>query len=619
MLFDFKNEDILKLIKESDTEKLELLCDDMRDFLLDKVSKTGGHLASNLGVVELTVALHKVYDSPRDKIIFDVGHQSYVHKIITGRGGDFDTLRQYKGLSGFPKARESVHDAYDTGHSTTSLGAALGMAVARDLKNEDFNVVAIIGDGSMTGGLAYEALNNIGTSGTNVKIILNDNGMSIAKNVGAMSKHLSDLRSSQKYINTKSTIRTAVDRIPVVGRSLADNISKTKDKIKYSVINDTGILFEEMGIKYIGPVDGYDIDNLIDAFEDANAINGPTIVHVATTKGKGYRFAERYPRKFHGVGPFDVDNGKLLSETSAPSMSKVFGRAAVDLAAKDERVIAISAAMGTATGLGEFYKQFPERYFDVGIAEQHAVLFAAGLAKEGMIPIVAIYSSFLQRAYDQIVEDVCLQDLHVIFAIDRAGLVGADGETHHGQFDLSYLNTVPNMTVLAPADGHQLTEMMEYAYTLDGPVAIRYPRGSSEFEHLRLKEFTGENITISEGKDITILAAGNMLDTAIETAEILRPRGFDIGIVNVCVVKPYDTGLNELDTRLAITIEDNSINGGFGEMFAAHSVGKGYDVLNFALPDRFIEHGSVSELRQECGLTPSDIAKGALDLLEGKA
>lgn len=619
MTFDLEKEDILELINEADYDQLDILSDDIRDFLVDKISKTGGHLASNLGVVELTVAMHKVYNSPEDKMIFDVGHQAYVHKIITGRADRFDTLRQYKGLSGFPKSRESEYDAYDTGHSTTSLSAAAGFAAARDLRGEKYDVVAMIGDGSMTGGLAYEALNNIGNKHSKIRIILNDNGMSIASNVGAMSKHLGKLRTSQNYLKAKSSIKTTIDSIPVVGGMISDNISKTKDKIKYSLIGDDGILFEELGIKYIGPVDGHDIKSLVEAFKSANAIDGPTIVHVITKKGKGYSWAEKYPRKFHGIGPFNIEDGKILSQTNEPSFSKVFGKTILDIAERDDRIVTVSAAMGTATGLLPFYREFPERYFDVGIAESHAVVFAAGLAKAGLIPVVAIYSSFLQRAYDQILEDVCLQDLHVIFAIDRAGLVGADGETHHGQFDISYLNTIPGIRVMCPADGNQLSEMLEFAIDAEGPVAIRYPRGSSVGDHLRLKPFSGDNIQITQGEDITILAVGAMLDEALQAAETLRDNGLKVGVTNVCTVKPFVNEWDDLDTKLVITVEDNIFNGGFGEMFNAENIHSDYDILNFAIPDRFVGQGSVEQLRNECRISAKAITEGALKHFERKA
>lgn len=617
MLYDLEKEDLISIIKNSDYGDLEALAREIRDFLVEKVSKTGGHLASNLGIVETTIALHKVYDTAVDRVIFDVGHQSYVHKIITGRAGAFDTLRKYKGLSGFPKSRESIHDAYDTGHSSTSISAAMGYATARDLRNEDYQVVAVIGDGAMTGGLVYEALNNIGASGTNIKIVLNDNGMSIAKNVGAMSRHLNNLRTSKNYTRMKENIRGALDNIPVVGQRVSDTISHTKNKIKYSLLDEQGVLFEDLGIKYIGPVDGYDLPALVEAYTAANQYDGPTLVHVITKKGKGYYWSEKYPRKFHGIAPFDAENGNILSSPSGPSYSKVFGDKLVELARADESIVAISAAMGTATGLGPFYKEFEPRFFDVGIAEAHAVVFAAGMAKAGMTPVVAIYSSFLQRAFDQLIEDICLQNLHVVFAVDRAGLVGADGETHHGMFDLSYLNMIPNMKILCPADGNQLEEMLEYAvHQYDGPIAIRYPRGSSQGNHLRLKPFTGENTVLSVGKDVTILAVGAMLDTGIEAARLLREHGFDAGVTAINVVKPMDAAAVNSETKLVVTLEDNTIIGGFSDEFDRMNREKAFGILNFALPDQFIEQGSIPELREECAMTPEDVVKGVKDYFE---
>ena len=621
MKYDLEQEDLISIIKSADESELAELCKDIREFLIQKVSKTGGHLASNLGVVELTVAMHKVYDSPRDKLIYDVGHQTYVHKILTGRADQFDTLRKFKGLSGFPKAYESVHDAYDTGHSSTSLGAAAGYAVARNLRGDDNEVVALIGDGAMTGGLVYEALNNIGSNRLKVRIILNDNGMSIAHNVGAMSKHLQGLRSSSNYINAKKSVRTSLNKVPLIGKPISNGISRTKSRIKLSVLDQQGILFEELGIKYIGPIDGYNIPKLVEAFNAANAVDGPTLVHVTTTKGKGYSWSEKYPKKFHGVGPFSVDDGNVLSSdppSSDLSFSEVFGNKLLELAKEDSRIVAITAAMGSATGLGPFFEEFPERFFDVGIAEQHAALFAAGLAKAGMMPVAPIYSSFLQRAYDQIIEDICIQNQHVVFGVDRAGLVGADGETHHGVFDISYLSSIPNMTVLAPADGTQLEEMLEYAVKkIDSPVAIRYPRGSAKFDHLKLRSFSGNSIKLSEGTDITILAVGCMLDTALDAARELMSNGYSVGVTNVCVVSPFEHELTEIDTKLVITIEDNVIRGGFGESFASTALkaGRNYGLITLGVPDAFIEQGSVDQLRIECGM----IVKGATEYFEGKA
>lgn len=620
MVHDIEHDDLLKAVKEEDYDDLEDLCQQIRDFMIDKVSRTGGHLASNLGAVELTVALHRVYNSPEDKIIFDVGHQAYVHKIITGRADRFDTLRQYKGLSGFPKSYESEHDAYDTGHSSTSIGAAAGYAVARDLRGGHEQVVAVIGDGSMTGGLVYEALNNIGSRHLNVKIVLNDNEMSIAKNVGALSSHLTKLRTSDNYLKAKNAVKATLQTIPVLGNRISGNISNTKERIKFSILGDQAVFFEELGIKYIGPIDGSDLEMLTEAFTAANSIDGPTIVHVTTRKGMGYPFAEKYPRKFHGVGPFDKITGEVLAKSDAPSFSKVFGTKLNEMARDDDSIVAITAAMGTATGLGAFYKEHTDRFFDVGIAEQVAVVFAAGLAKGGMTPVCAIYSSFLQRAYDQIVEDVCLQGLHVIFAVDRAGLVGADGETHHGVFDLSYLGSVPGMEILCPADGNQLEEMLEYAvHKCSGPVAIRYPRGSSEGDHLRIKAFTGNNIQLTTGKDVTFIAVGAMLDPCLEAASLLRGRGIDVGVWNVGRVKPFVNSWKDLDTRLVVTAEDNVYSGGFGERFTAENYQEKYDIMCVSVPDEFVEQGTIAQLRAQCGMDAEHIAEGVMKRLEGKA
>ena len=619
MKYDLLNDDLLNICKEASYPELDDLCSDIREFLIEKVSKTGGHLASNLGIVELSVALMRVFDSPRDKIIYDVGHQSYVHKILTGRADKFDTLRQYKGMSGFPKSRESEHDAYNTGHSSTSISAAYGMAVARDLAGDDYNVVAVIGDGSMTGGIVYEALNNIGANQTNMNIILNDNGMSISHNVGAMSKYLNHLRSSEKYDQAKVSVKSALNSVPVVGGKIASGLKSSKDKLKHQLINESGHIIEDLGIKYFGPVDGYNIEEMADIISAASKYDGPTLIHVITVKGKGYKWAEKYPRKFHGIGPFNIDNGNLLSSTNSKSYSEIFGKCVNELANENKKICAVTAAMGTATGLIPFWESHPERYFDVGIAEEHAVVFAAGLANNGYIPVVAIYSSFLQRAFDFIIDDVAIQNLHVIFAIDRAGLVGEDGETHHGIFDLSYLNIVPNMTILAPSDGNQLEEILEYAIDIDGPVALRYPRGSAEAEHLRMKPFKGENIEISKGDDVTILAVGAMLDEAIEASDILRKKGYSVGIKNICVVKPLLDDLKGVKSKYIVTIEDNVLRGGYGETLANKYKDTDFEILNFGINDKFVSHGKVKELRKECGIDAKSIARKVISKIEGKA
>lgn len=619
MKYDLEKDNLLEICKTAEIRELHDLCSDIREFLINKVSITGGHLASNLGIVELSVALMRAFDSPKDKIIYDVGHQSYVHKILTGRADRFDTLRQYKGLSGFPKSRESEHDVYETGHSSTSISAACGMAAARDISGDDYNVVAVIGDGSLTSGIVYEALNNIGARKLKLTIILNDNGMSIAHNVGAMSKYLNKIRSSDKYDSAKISVKSALGNIPIIGYPIQRKLRNSKEKFKYSVLSDEGHLIEALGVRYFGPVDGYNIQDMEDIFIAASKYDGPTLIHVITQKGKGYEFAEKYPRKFHGIGPFDIDTGEEKAKISSKSYSQVFGEKIASLADSDDKIIAITAAMGTATGLTQFWERHENRYFDVGIAEEHAVVFAAGLAKSGFKPVVAIYSSFLQRSFDYLIEDIALQNLHVVFAVDRAGLVGADGETHHGQFDISYLNMIPGMTILAPADGNQLEEMLDFAIDMDGPVAIRYPRGGSEGKHLRIKPFRGYNNVLSEGRDITILAVGSMLDEAIKTADILRKQGFDVGVTNVCVVKPIDYTWSNINSKLVVTMEDNVLSGGFGESFRSTNDNAGYDILNIAIPDKFVEHGSVNELRFECKMDAQSVSERIISYFEGKA
>ena len=594
-------------LKTMSPDELNLLSYSIRDFLIENISKTGGHLASNLGVVELTIALHRVFDSPEDKIIWDVGHQSF-HKILTGRAGDFDTLRKLDGLSGFPKRKESPHDIYDTGHSSTSISAAAGIAAGRDLKGDKYDVIAVIGDGSMTGGLAFEALNNLGMSKSRVIVILNDNGMSISRNIGGLSEHLGKLRTSEGYLNAKASIKKSIEKIPGIGASLRGSIAKAKDRVKYAIISG-GVIFEELGFTYLGPADGHDIDDLIEVLEHAKHVNGPVLVHVITKKGKGYRQAEIYPDRFHGTGPFNTETGHELSPSKV-TYSEVFGRKILELADRDDKITAISAAMCDATGLGGFAVKYPKRFFDVGIAEGHGVTFAAGLACAGFKPVVAIYSSFLQRAYDEILEDVCLQQLPVIFALDRAGIVGADGETHHGIFDISYLSTAPGMTILTPASGKQLEEMLEYAASLGSPAAVRYPRGAAAVEPSIKEGFTGKNIRISSGRDVDILACGTTYADGRKAVEILRDAGIDAGLVNIGIVKPGEYGFLKDDAgirnKLYVTLEDNTLNGGFGEIFKAEN--DDLHVLSLGWPDKFIEHGSTAELKERYGLTPEAVA-----------
>ncbi len=600
-------------LKSMDEEELDLLCVSIREFLLEKVSRTGGHIASNLGIVEIAVAMHRVFDSPRDKFIWDVGHQSYVHKILTGRISGFDDLRQFGGMSGFPKSCESEHDVYETGHSSTSLSAAYGMAVARDLKGENHEVVAVIGDGSLTGGMAYEALNNIGASGSKVIVILNDNGMSISKNIGGMSDHLNNLRASAKYIDTKRAVKDKLSRIPKIGGSITSGISTAKEKVR-NVLLAEGVIFDELGFNYLGPVDGHDLESVIDALKYSKMIDGPVVLHMITKKGKGYKNAETKPDKFHGIAPFDIETGEPLEKTGR-SWSKAMGEKLTSMAEDNDNIAAITAAMGPATGLGEFQKRFPDRYFDVGIAEAHAVTFAAGLARSGIRPFVAIYSSFLQRAYDQIVEDVCLQNLPVVFVIDRAGLVGADGETHHGLLDISYLSSIPNMTLLAPSNEEQLDDMMDEALRSEGPVAIRYPRGACPSEE-GAAGYEGHNIRLRAGSHCDILAVGTMTQTALDASDILKGQGIDAGVVDVTRLMPVlDEDVSDL-SDLIFTLEDGYVKGGYGMELKAFAEGK--DVIPLGLPSSFIEHGSVSELRRKYDLDPSGVAAAVKERIERK-
>lgn len=611
-------------LKKMNEKELGLLTYSIRDFLLDNVSKTGGHLASNLGVVELTIALHRVFDSPKDKIIWDVGHQSYVHKILTGRAKDFPTLRQLDGLSGFPKTCESPCDCFNTGHSSTSISAAAGMAAARDLKGEKHEVIAVIGDGSLTGGMAYEALNNIGASKSKVIVVLNDNGMSISPNIGGISQHLDSLRTSKGYLGAKKFIKNRIAAIPSVGKGIANSLADLKNDIKYSMMDYGGVLFEELGFTYFGPVDGHDIAKLCDAFNRAKMLDEPVIIHVITKKGKGYRNAEKAPGKFHGIAPFDPETGEVLTKPQRPTYSALMGEHLVSLARNDKRIVAITAAMGEATGLGNFAKEFPDRFFDVGIAEQHAVTFAAGLAKEGFRPFVCIYSSFLQRAYDQILHDVCLQKLPVTFMIDRAGIVGADGETHNGIFDLSYLNPMPNMTVLAPTCDKALTDSMDYALTLEGPCAIRYPRGEISLEEegrVPSMMFYGAEARKCDNTSerIEILGVGRMAKIGRQIFQLLASKGIYAHYEDVLIIKPIKkSDAAKLQGRVIAVIEDNVVTGGFGQSLRAN-LGADKKVLTFGWPDKFIEQGTFEELADRYGLSAEKIAERICEELERKA
>lgn len=599
-------------------QELSLLPYEIRDFLISNISKTGGHLASNLGVVELSIALHKVFDTPRDKLVWDVGHQSYIHKILTGRADGFQTLRKFGGMSGFPKVKESEYDTFDMGHSSTSISVAAGMAAARDLAGENFHIVAIIGDGALTGGLAYEALNNAGASKSKILVVLNDNGMSIAPNTGGVSKYLSKLRGSQKYLKLKNSIKQNVSELPGIGKGVVTGMQHIRDSLKYAVLD--GVMFEELGFHYFGPVDGHNIEDLIQALETAKEVDGPVFLHVITKKGKGYRSAEETPSKYHGTGPFDPTTGTQESGGNKPSWSNVFGSKLAQMAGKDPKIVAISAAMLEGTGLKEFQKKFPKRTFDVGIAEGHAVTFAAGMAAGGYRPVVAIYSTFLQRAYDQIMEDVCLQNLPVVFAVDRAGIVGADGETHHGMFDLSYLSHMPNMTILAPADKEELEQMLEHAVTLEGPCAIRYPRG--EAAQLDFHQPIDGSLVLREGADVEIWAVGNMLTTGFEACEELKQRGIRAGLINARYVRPLDEKkiLASADrTKLIVTLEDNAVAGGFGENLSTVLTQEPVKALNLGWPDCFIEHGSCSQLFEKYKLDPISVTERICEYFEKKA
>ena len=601
-------------IKSMDENSLELLSTGIRAFLIDTISKTGGHLASNLGVVEISVGLHKIFDFPKDKLIWDVGHQSYIHKILTGRADQFNTLRQNDGMSGFPKRSESEYDVYDTGHSSTSISAAMGLAVARDLNKSDEEVIAVIGDGAMTGGPSFEALNNLGSLGSKVIIVLNDNGMSISEINGGLSEHLSKLRTSSEYQNTKNNIKKAINKIPDLGKPLSKGIASLKRAVKYAIFSG-GVIFEELGITYLGPFDGNNMSDVLRGLNQAKNAPGPVLVHFITKKGKGYKQAEQNPDKFHGIGAFDKETGVTLSK-SQTSYSEIFGKKMFELAEKNDKLVALTAAMCTATGLDQMRDRFPNRVFDVGIAEAHACIFAAGLALGGMHPVVAIYSSFLQRAYDEIIEDVCLQKLPVTFAIDRAGIVGADGETHHGIFDLSYLLPLPNMTVLAPCDAYQLEEMLEYAVSKDAPFAIRYPRGRADMTRHIEGSFELKNNVISEGNDVNIIAVGSMLNKAMKASEILKEQGIDAKVCSASVLKPFDDSIINSSDKLIVTLEDNLIRGGFGEYIAANYKNR---VVNLGWPDKFIEHGDCEYLYKKYGLDAESIAERIRQELEGKA
>ena len=602
-------------IKNLDKEEYPVLAQEIRDFLIEKISVSGGHLASNLGVVELTMALHLSLELPRDKIIWDVGHQSYTHKILTGRLEGFDRLRKYGGLSGFPKREESDCDAFDTGHSSTSISAGLGYACARDLMGEDYTVVSVIGDGSLTGGMAYEAMNNAARMKSNFIIILNDNEMSISENVGGLSVYLSGLRTSDAYSDLKNGVESTLNRIPVYGSRMVSGIRNTKNSIKQIII--PGMFFEDLGIKYIGPVDGHNISKMMKVMKEAKRYAGPVVIHVKTIKGKGYEPAMRHPARFHGAEPFEIETGLPRNRVHKAYYQDVFSTVMCKLAVKVPNLVAITAAMPDGTGLKRFRNMYPDRFFDVGIAEAHGVTFAAGLAVGGCIPVFAVYSSFLQRAYDQLIHDVCLQQLHVVFAIDRAGLVGSDGETHQGIFDLSYLTQIPGMCVMAPKNKWELADMLKFAVReYDGPIALRYPRGLAEegMQEYRAPIRYGKSEVLYDEKGIALIAVGSMMATAFRVRASLRDLGFSCSLINARFVKPLDEEmlLRTLeDHSLIVTLEENVRAGGFGETVLAfvNDVGAQVDVINIALPDEYVEHGNVDILKHETCIDEESILK----------
>lgn len=613
---------ILEKIKEAnDVKQLSLseceqLAQEIRDFLIRSLSETGGHLASNLGVVELTIALHRFLHFPEDKLVWDVGHQAYTHKILTGRKEQFATLRKTGGLSGFPKRKESDCDAFDTGHSSTSISAGLGLVQARDLKGESYQVVSVIGDGALTGGMAYEALNNAAELKNNFIIILNDNEMSITRNVGGMSSYLDHIRMAAPYTELKMGVTNALKKIPKVGDGMVDALHKTKSSIKQLVI--PGMLFENMGLTYLGPVDGHDMRQLGKVLQEAKRKQGPVLIHVLTEKGRGYEPAMRHPARFHGAAPYEIETG-LPKSNGNPSYTDIFSTVMRKFGDREPDVVAVSAAMVPGTGLKRFGNMFPDRLFDVGIAEEHAVTFAAGLALGGLRPVVAIYSSFLQRAIDQILHDVCMQNLPVVFAVDRAGLVGSDGETHHGCFDLSYLSMMPNMTVMAPKNKWELSDMMKFAIRQNGPVAIRYPRGEAYtgLEEYRAPIEMGKAEVLEKGKKIAILAVGNMVRTAVQVTENLRKKGYEPTLVNMRFVKPLDTELLDIikeDHSLIVTMEENVKSGGFGEQVMTYYGSRmhGPAVRIVAIEDRFVPHGSVEDLMRQQQMDSDSVTERVL-------
>ena len=618
-------------IKKMSLSELSILSKEIRDFLIENVSKTGGHLAPNLGVVELTISIFNVFDIEKDKIIYDVGHQSYIHKMLTGRLDGFKSLRQFEGLSGFPKCMESPYDAFDTGHSSTSISAGLGMARARDLKGEKKEIVSLIGDGALTGGMALEALNDLGASKTNLTVILNDNEMSISKNVGGIALYLSRFRGDPTYVKTKNDIKDLVEMMPL-GKSINKSMDRFSEGIKSMLV--PGMLFENMGLKYLGPVDGHNIKEISKILETAKNFNGPVVVHIVTKKGKGYTESEKRPDKFHGISPFNSENGETFGKNKI-TYSKVFGDTLLKMAKKNKDIVAVTAAMPGSTGLDPFIKTYPKRVFDVGIAEQHAVTLAAGLASGGMKPYVAIYSTFYQRAYDQVIHDICIDKKSVVLCIDRAGLVGDDGETHQGILDLSFLTPVPNLTIMSPKSTKELEHIILFSETFKGPLAIRYPRGGDyegidykdldfkdgkiNFEPLKTFEI-GKFEVLKDGKDVNIYATGKMVQRAIMVSKKLEEKGIDAGVVNGVFIKPVDSSLINKDLSLGkkiVTLEDNMVQGGFGSMVLS-SVKKGKDnILSLGFNDTFVKQGDVETLYKSQGLGIDDIVKRVESFIGG--
>lgn len=604
-------------IKSIAEEDYGLLAQEIREFLIEKISVTGGHLGPNLGTVELTMALHLALDLPQDKIIWDVGHQAYTHKLLTGRREGFEQLRKYGGMSGFPKRKESECDCFDTGHSSTSISAGLGLVKARDLRGEKHTVVSVIGDGSLTGGMAYEALNNASRLETNFIIILNDNNMSISENVGGVSTYLNNVRTTEKYLGLKEGVYNRLKELPKFGETMIKSIRRTKSSVKHLVI--PGMFFEDMGVTYLGPVDGHDVNAMMRVISEAKRVKGPVLIHVLTQKGKGFAPAERHPARFHGAEPFDIETGLPSKPRTTANYTDIFSTVMIKLAQRDERIVAITAAMPDGTGLKRFKNMFPDRIFDVGIAEEHAVTFAAGLAAGGLKPIVAIYSSFLQRAYDQILHDVCIQNLPVIFAIDRAGLVGSDGETHQGIFDLSYLSSIPNMSIMAPKNKWELSDMLKFAVKWEGPIAIRYPRGEA---YAGLKEYRqpiqyGVSEWIYKEKEIALLAVGSMVKTGEKVREILKEQGHSCSLINARFVKPIDEEMvckAAEEHSLLVTLEENVASGGYGEKvldFLSTSATL-VNLIRVAIPDEYVEHGNVDALKKEIKIDADSIVERIL-------